>query len=61
MELSMWENIFVGLMAVGLIFWMFPGIKASMERSKNAKSDWAGFLLPMAAVVILVVFLISMV
>lgn len=61
MEFSMWENVFVGLMAVGLIFWMFPGIKASMERSKDAESDWTGFLLPIAAVIIFVVFLISMV
>lgn len=61
MEFSMWENIFVGLMAVGLIFWMGPGIKASMARSKDAESDWAGFLLPIAAVIIFVVFLISMV
>ena len=61
MEFSMWENVFVGLMAVGLIFWMFPGIKASMERSKDAESDWTGFLLPIAVVIIFVVFLISMV
>ena len=61
MEFSMWENIFVGLMAVGLIFWMRPGIKASVERSKEAESDWMGFLLPIAAVIIFVVFLITMV
>jgi len=61
MEFSMWENILIGLMVVGFIFWMRPGIKASLERSKNAESDWAGFLFPMAAVGLFIVFLITMV
>jgi len=57
----MWENIIMGLMALGLVAWMLPGVKASMQRSKEAESDWAGFLLPIAGVILFVVFLISMV
>jgi len=57
----MWENIIMGLMALGLVVWMLPGVKASMQRSKEAESDWAGFLLPITGVILFVVFLISMV
>lgn len=61
MELSVWENVFLGVMALGLIFWMGPGIKSSMEQSKNVSSDWLGAAIPLIAVVVFVVFLITMV
>jgi hypothetical protein len=59
--LSMWENVFLGAIAVLMIFWMSPGIKQSIARSKQAKSDWPAVLLPLALVVLLIVFLIAMV
>lgn len=61
MELSLWENVLLGAMVLGIIFWMRPGIKSSFQAGKNAESDWAGLLVPIGLVVIFVVFLISMV
>lgn len=61
MEFSLWENILLGMMVLGVIFWMRPGIKSSIQLSKNAESDWMGVFLPIAFVIIFVVFLIAMV
>jgi len=61
MELSLWENLLLGVMVVGIILWMRPGIKASMQQTREAKSDWMGVLLPIGFVVMFVVFLIAMV
>ena len=61
MEMSIWENLLLGVMVLGIIFWMRPGIKSSFKMSKNAESDWKGLLLPIAFVLIFVVFLIAMV
>jgi len=57
----MWENILMAVMVLGILFWMQPGIKASLQRSKEATPDWMGFLLPMAGVILFVIFLIEMV
>jgi hypothetical protein len=59
--LSTWENALLGAFAILVIFWMKPGIKASLERSKTAQSDWPGLLIPLALVVLFVLFLIAMV
>ena len=59
--LSTWENIFLGALALLVIFWMRPGIKAALEKSKTAQSDWPGLLIPLALVALFVLFLISMV
>lgn len=61
MEFSLWENILLGVMVLGIIFWMRPGIKASMQQSTNAESDWMGLLVPIGFVLIFVVFLVAMV
>ncbi len=60
-SLSTWENLLLGALALLMIFWMKPGIKAAMEKSKTAKSDWPGLLIPLVLVVLFVVFLIAMV
>jgi len=44
-----------------LIFWMKPGIKAALEKSKTIQSDWPALLIPIALVVLFVCFLIAMV
>ncbi|SJM92744.1 conserved hypothetical protein [Crenothrix polyspora] len=59
--MSMWQNVLLGAIALLMIFWAGPGIKHSIARSKQAKSDWPAALLPLALVVIFVVFLIAMV
>lgn len=55
---STWESILIGLIALLMIFWFSPGIKASIERSRQAESDWGAVLLPLAVVVLFVFFLI---
>lgn len=59
--LSTWENLFLGAMALLVIFWMKPGIKASLEKSKTVQSDWRGVLIPLALVVVFIFILIAMV
>lgn len=59
--LSNWENLALGAMALLLLFWMQPGIKAAMARSKQTPSDWRSVLLPLGFVVMFVLFLIAMV
>ncbi len=61
MELSSWENILLALIVLGVILWMRPGINASMQRTRTAKPEWMSVLLPIAFVVMFVIFLIAMV
>ena len=56
-----WEAILAGLIAVLVIFWFRGGIKATMEQSRDAPKDWSGALIPLALVVLFVLFLIAMV
>lgn len=58
--MEQWEQIIVGLMAVGLVVWMWPRMKAQMEASKDAPKDWQGVLIPLALVVLFVVVLIGL-
>jgi hypothetical protein len=59
--LSTWENLLLGAFALLLIFWMKPGIKAALEKSKTARADWPGALIPLAIVIIFVMLLLAMV
>ncbi|HIG64894.1 MAG TPA: hypothetical protein EYQ43_04905 [Methyloprofundus sp.] len=61
MEMEIWESVLLGVTALGLIFWMGPGIKATLQRSKEAPKDWLGALVPIGCVVLFVIFLIKMV
>ena len=54
--------IILGAVALGVLFWVGPGIKGILEHSRQAENkDWAGALLPIVIVVIFVFFLIMMV
>ena len=55
------ENILLGVLVVLLLFWMRPGIKATMARSKQTPADWQSVILPIGLVVMFVLFLIAMV
>lgn len=59
--LATWENVLLGAVAILLIFWMKPGIKAALERSKAAPSDWPAVLIPLALVILFIFLLIAMV
>ncbi len=61
MEFSIWESLLLGVMVLGIIFWMRPGIKASIQISRDAETDWMGFLVPIGFVIIFIVFLVAMV
>ena len=56
--LSIWEQIFLVIVAVGVVFLFRPGIKRALEESRQAEKDWAGVLWPIAIVVMFVVFLV---
>ena len=56
-----WEQILLGIAAfiVVLLFW--PGVRAMLEKSRNAENpDWAGALFPIGIVVLFVILLVMM-
>ncbi|MBI1195779.1 MAG: hypothetical protein GC138_08035 [Gammaproteobacteria bacterium] len=58
-ELSIWEQITLVVVAVGVIFLFRPGIKRAMEESRQAENkDWKGVLIPIGLVILFVIFLI---
>jgi len=57
---STWQMLLYGAIALLVIFWFRPGIKAAMQRSKEAEKDWPAVLVPIAIVVLFVVFLVVM-
>jgi hypothetical protein len=59
--MSAMENILLGILVILLLFWMRPGIKATMARSKQTPTDWQSVVLPIGLVVMFVLFLIAMV
>ncbi|WP_341328115.1 hypothetical protein [Methylotuvimicrobium sp. KM2] len=60
-NLSTTESLILGALVLLVLFWMGPGVKASLERNKNAETDWKAVLLPLGFVVLFVLFLIAMV
>ncbi|MFT6625364.1 MAG: hypothetical protein ACJAZI_001450 [Cycloclasticus sp.] len=58
MGMALWEQLALGAVALLVIFWFRPGIKAALKQSEQAEKDWAGILLPIAAVVLFIFFLI---
>ncbi len=54
-----WEILLGGAVAVALILWFRPGIKAAIERGRNAEKDWPAALIPLALVVLFVFFLVQ--
>lgn len=59
--MSTLETIVIGAFAVLLLFWMQPGLKAAMARSRQTPADWQSLILPLGLVVMFVLFLIVMV
>ncbi|MEO1889299.1 MAG: hypothetical protein ABGX33_05230 [Cycloclasticus sp.] len=56
--MALWEQVALGAVALLVIFWFKPGIKAALKQSEEAEKDWAGILLPVAAVILFVIFLV---
>jgi len=55
------ESLILGALAILLLFWMQPGIKSALAKSKQTPSDWQSVILPLGLVVMFVLFLIAMV
>ncbi len=56
---SVWEQVFLAILAIALVFLFRPGIKKALAESKRAENkDWAAVLWPVAFVVLFVVFLV---
>ncbi len=60
MEMALWEQLLLGVGALVLIFFLWPGIKQTLERSKQAEKDWPAVILPLAIVVLFVLALIML-
>lgn len=59
--MSTMESILLSALAILLLFWMQPGIKSAMARSRQSEADWRSVILPLGLTVMFVIFLISMV
>lgn len=56
--LASWENILLGVIAIAIVFMFFPGVKTMLKQSQEAEKDWPGFVLPIGAVILFVIFLV---
>lgn len=58
--MATWEKILLGAAAVLILLWFRPGIRAAMERSRQAgERDWKAVILPLVVVVLFVLLLIA--
>ena len=57
--MALWEQLLAGAIALLVIFMFFPGIKATMEKSKNAEEKHWGTLLLLA--IVLIAFILLMI
>lgn len=55
--MALWEQLLAGAIGLLVLFLFFPGIKATMEKSKNAEEKHWGTLLLLAIVLIAFVLL----
>jgi len=55
--MALWEQLLAGAIALFVIFMFFPGIKATMEKSKNAEEKHWGTLLLLTIVLVAFIFL----
>lgn len=60
--LETWEKVLLGMGAAALVVWFWPGLKASLQQSREAKDkDWRSAVVALALVVLFVVLLIALV
>jgi hypothetical protein len=59
--MALWEQILLGVGAMLMFFFFWPGAKSALQRSKEAENpDWQGALLPIGVVVLFVIVLIML-
>jgi hypothetical protein len=60
--MELWQQLLLGAFGLLLIFWFRPGIKATLEQSRQAENkDWKGALIPIGLVLLFVILMIAMV
>lgn len=58
--MAVWEQVLLGIGALVLLFFFWPGVKTAMQKSREAESpDWKGALLPIGVVVLFVILLVA--
>lgn len=57
--MALWEQLLAGALGLLVLFMVFPGIKATMEKSRNAEEKHWGTLLLLTLV--LVAFILLMI
>jgi hypothetical protein len=57
-EMELWEQLALGALAILVLFMFRPGIKATIERSKNAEEKHWGTLIFLAVVLVAFVILL---
>ena len=55
---SIWETLAIGALALLAIFWFVPGIRATLDRSRQSEARWGELIMPLGLVILFVVFLI---
>ena len=57
-----WLKIASAVLLVAMFFFILPSAKRMVKNSpKGSASDWMGFIVPMAAVVLFIILLITLV
>ena len=56
--MELWEQLLAGALALFVIFMFFPGIKATMEKSKNAEEKHWGTLALLTIILIAFILLL---
>ena len=59
--MGLFEQVLVGILAIGVLFLFWPGAKEAMRKSREAENpDWSSALIPIGIVVLFIVFLIML-
>ncbi len=56
-----WQKVLVGVLALLITLWFWPGIRTLMKQSQEAEKDWPAVLVPLLIVIVFVLFLLAVV